>query len=94
MKRVPLDSEQIAAADQAEGLLLLNDAIDRLAAVERRGLDVDRQRDGVLRRLGGDEPRLLHGSQHDVPPVGGAFGMPVRVVRVGGLDHARQQRCL
>ena len=35
-KRVPLDSEQIAAEDQAEALLLLNDAIDRLAAVEPR----------------------------------------------------------
>jgi RNA polymerase sigma factor (TIGR02999 family) len=34
--RVPLDSEQIAADDQAEALLLLNDAIDRLAAVEPR----------------------------------------------------------
>ena len=36
LKRVPLDSEQIAAEDQAEVLLLLNDAIDRLAAVEPR----------------------------------------------------------
>ena len=36
LKRVPLDSEQIAAEDQAEALLLLNDAIDRLAAVEPR----------------------------------------------------------
>ena len=36
LKRVPLDSEQIAADDQAEALLLLNDAIDRLAAVEPR----------------------------------------------------------
>ena len=36
LERVPLDSEQIAAADQAEALLLLNDAIDRLAAVEPR----------------------------------------------------------
>lgn len=36
MQRVPLDSEQIAADDQAEALLLLNDAIDRLAEVEPR----------------------------------------------------------
>lgn len=36
LTRVPLDSEQIAADDQAEALLLLNDAIDRLAAVEPR----------------------------------------------------------
>ena len=36
LQRVPLDSEQIAADDQAEALLLLNDAIDRLAAVEPR----------------------------------------------------------
>ena len=36
LMRVPLDSEQIAAEDQAEALLLLNDAIDRLAAVEPR----------------------------------------------------------
>lgn len=36
LTRVPLDSEQIAAEDQAEVLLLLNDAIDRLAAVEPR----------------------------------------------------------
>ena len=36
LERVPLDSEQIAADDQAEALLLLNDAIDRLAAVEPR----------------------------------------------------------
>ena len=36
LERVPLDAEQIAADDQAEALLLLNDAIDRLAAVEPR----------------------------------------------------------
>jgi RNA polymerase sigma factor (TIGR02999 family) len=36
LERVPLDGEQIAADDQAEALLLLNDAIDRLAAVEPR----------------------------------------------------------
>jgi RNA polymerase sigma factor (TIGR02999 family) len=36
LERVPLDSEQIAVDDQAEALLLLNDAIDRLAAVEPR----------------------------------------------------------
>lgn len=36
LERVPLDAEQIAAGDQAEALLLLNDAIDRLAAVEPR----------------------------------------------------------
>lgn len=36
LERVPLDSEQIAAEDQAEALLLLNDAIDRLALVEPR----------------------------------------------------------
>lgn len=36
LQRVPLDSEQIAADDQAEALLLLNDAIDRLAEVEPR----------------------------------------------------------
>jgi RNA polymerase sigma factor (TIGR02999 family) len=36
LERVPLDGEQIAAEDQAEALLLLNDAIDRLAAVEPR----------------------------------------------------------
>jgi RNA polymerase sigma factor (TIGR02999 family) len=36
LERVPLDSEQIAAEDQAEALILLNDAIDRLAAVEPR----------------------------------------------------------
>lgn len=36
LRRVPLDSEQIAADDQAEAVLLLNDAIDRLAAVEPR----------------------------------------------------------
>jgi len=36
LERVPLDSEQIAADDQAEALLMLNDAIDRLAAVEPR----------------------------------------------------------
>lgn len=36
LQRVPLDDEQIAAEDQAEVLLLVNDAIDRLAAVEPR----------------------------------------------------------
>ena len=36
LTRVPLDAEQIAAEDQAETLLLLNDAIDRLAAIEPR----------------------------------------------------------
>ncbi len=36
LQRVSLDSEQIAVDDQAEALLLLNDAIDRLAAVEPR----------------------------------------------------------
>lgn len=36
LERVPLDSERIAADDQADALLMLNDAIDRLAAVEPR----------------------------------------------------------
>lgn len=36
LRRVPLDAQQIAADDQAEAMLLLNDAIDRLAAVEPR----------------------------------------------------------
>lgn len=36
LTRVPLDAEQIAAEDQAETLLLLNDAIDRLATIEPR----------------------------------------------------------
>lgn len=36
LQRVPLDQEEIAAEDQAEVLLCLNDAMDRLAAVEPR----------------------------------------------------------
>ena len=36
LHRVELDAEQIAADDQGEALLVLNDAIDRLAAVEPR----------------------------------------------------------
>lgn len=36
LHRVSLDHEQIPAEDQAEALLWLNDAIDRLAAVEPR----------------------------------------------------------
>lgn len=36
LERVTLDGERIAADDQAEALLVLNDAIDRLAEVEPR----------------------------------------------------------
>ena len=36
LQRVSLDSEQIAGDDQAEALLDINDALDRLAAVEPR----------------------------------------------------------
>ena len=36
LTRVPLDGVQIDADDQAEALLILNDAMDRLAAIEPR----------------------------------------------------------
>jgi len=36
LERISLDSNELAADDQAEALLLLNDAIDRLADVEPR----------------------------------------------------------
>jgi RNA polymerase sigma factor (TIGR02999 family) len=36
LQRVTLDSTEVATDDQAEALLLLNDALDRLAAVEPR----------------------------------------------------------
>ena len=36
LKRVSLDSEQIAGDDQAEAMLDINDAIDRLATIEPR----------------------------------------------------------
>jgi RNA polymerase sigma factor (TIGR02999 family) len=35
LRRVSLDTEQIASADQADAVLDINDAVDRLAAIER-----------------------------------------------------------
>ena len=68
------------------------DEVRRLGCVERAGLHHQRR---LLRAcpLGvGDEARILHRAQHHGAPLLGALGMTERVVGVGRLDHAGEQR--